>query len=98
MRSFKNNANMTWSAADMFAVCSSCAKNASSTSSFNNSDYGTVLMAVPFFVLAAIICLSCNVFNISIILGLLIALIIISLAMQCCHSVKLNSLHKIDWA
>lgn len=97
MRSFKNNANMTWSAADMFAVCFSCAKKSSHFSSASKV-YGTVLMAVPFFVLAAIICLSCNVFNISIILGLLIALIIISLAMQCCHSVKLNSLHKIDWA
>ena len=89
MRSFKNNANMTWSAADMFAVCSSCAKNASSTSSFNNSDYGTVLMAVPFFVLSAIICLC--IIDINIIMGLLIALIIIGLGVHCCHESETES-------
>lgn len=56
MISCKSNTNMTWSTADMFAVCSSCAKKSAHSSSAK-SVYGTVLMAVPFFVLSVIICL-----------------------------------------
>lgn len=81
MYSYENKANMAWSTANMFAVCSSCAKSASESSV--NSIFGTVLMAVPFFVLSAIICL--GIININIIAGLLIALTITGLVMQCCH-------------
>ncbi|MBQ8525620.1 MAG: hypothetical protein IJ460_02710 [Clostridia bacterium] len=85
MYSYENKSNMNWSAADMFAVCFSCAKNASEYSSVNRI-FGTVLMAVPFFVFTAIICL----ININIIMGLLIALIIISIAVHCCCVSKLK--------
>lgn len=89
MTAYKSNTNMSWSAADMFAVCFSCAKKSSQSSSVN-SVYGTVLMAVPFFVLSVIICLISIIFNISIIMGLLIALTIISITAKRCHNSKLK--------
>ena len=89
MPSCKSNANMTWSAADMFAVCFSCAKKSSYFSSVSKV-YGTVLMAVPFFVLSVIICLIGIICNIGIILGLLIALIIIDILAKRCHDNKLK--------
>ena len=55
---WRAQSDKTCSAAKDVAVCSSCAKYSWSTS-FADKICGAVLVAVPFFVFAVIICLLC---------------------------------------